>query len=263
MLTEEDKNCGIYKITSPTGKIYIGQSANIRNRKRHYKNLGCKKQRRLYHSLEKYGFENHQFDIIEYCLVEDLNCSERFWQDEFDVIGQNGLNCILQECGEKRKIWSDEMRKNHSDSMKGEKSHRFGKKQSEETIRKRTQNMKGEKHPMYGKKHKEESIQKMKDSSKGQVHTVESIQKRSGENHPFYGKKGVESLNYGKKHPNRKKTDEMNGSKNPNAKKVINIETGIIYGCVEEVSTITHLSLSHLYKCLNGQRLNKTNFKYL
>lgn len=81
---------GIYKITSPTGKIYIGQSVNLKRRFRDYKKLTnkIKNQRKLYRSFLKHGVENHQFDIIEYCSEEELNCSERFWQDEFDVIGK-------------------------------------------------------------------------------------------------------------------------------------------------------------------------------
>ena len=48
---------GIYKITSPTNKIYIGQSTNIENRwNDYYKMIRCKRQTRLYNSLKKYGF---------------------------------------------------------------------------------------------------------------------------------------------------------------------------------------------------------------
>ena len=77
-----DKNCGIYKITSPSGNIYIGQSVNIKRRWRNYRTRIKQAQKALAKSFEKYGVENHQFDIIEYCSKEDLNCSERFWQDE-------------------------------------------------------------------------------------------------------------------------------------------------------------------------------------
>ena len=95
----KNKNCGIYKITSPTGKVYIGQSKNIKRRFLEYeKIIRVEKQVILYKSFKKYGWENHQFDIIEYCTEENLNCSERFWQDEFDVLGKNGLNCILTKC---------------------------------------------------------------------------------------------------------------------------------------------------------------------
>ena len=52
---------GIYKITSPTNKIYIGQSIDIENRFTKYKSLDCKNQVRLYNSLKKYGFDKHKF----------------------------------------------------------------------------------------------------------------------------------------------------------------------------------------------------------
>lgn len=113
-VVELNKNCGIYKITSPVGKVYIGQSSDIKNRFKVYQRLSCKQQVKLYNSLKKYGVENHQFDIIEYCSEEDLNCSERFWQDEFGGICKNTLNCLLQECGEERRTHGEESRRKMS-----------------------------------------------------------------------------------------------------------------------------------------------------
>ena len=85
--------CGIYKITNPNGKIYIGQAKDIDYRWLDYKRLACKKQIKLYGSLNKYGVENHIFEVIEECLELDLNYRERFWQDEFDVLNrEKGLN---------------------------------------------------------------------------------------------------------------------------------------------------------------------------
>lgn len=55
---------GIYKITSPSNKIYIGQSRDIINRKYRYKSGNVSRQRMLYASLKKYGWENHKFEII-------------------------------------------------------------------------------------------------------------------------------------------------------------------------------------------------------
>jgi len=55
---------GIYKITNPTGKVYIGQSWNINKRKVFYSNLLCKRQVKIYNSLKKYGWENHKFEIV-------------------------------------------------------------------------------------------------------------------------------------------------------------------------------------------------------
>jgi group I intron endonuclease len=59
---------GIYKIISPTNKIYIGQSIDIEKRWISYKqnnNYQC--QTRLKKSIEKYGIDQHQFIILEEC----------------------------------------------------------------------------------------------------------------------------------------------------------------------------------------------------
>ena len=62
---------GIYKITSPNGRIYVGQSKNIEKRIKCYKSLNCKGQKLLYRSLLKYGVDKHKFEII-------IECSELF-----------------------------------------------------------------------------------------------------------------------------------------------------------------------------------------
>ena len=64
---------GIYKITSPRGKVYIGQSRCVRSRFTAYERVhqSIKSQVRLYSSLKKYGIGNHIFEIIEECLFEE------------------------------------------------------------------------------------------------------------------------------------------------------------------------------------------------
>lgn len=66
----------IYKIISPSNKIYIGQTINYKERIKRYKNLNCKKQLKLYNSLKKYGYENHKFEILEECNREELHKKE-------------------------------------------------------------------------------------------------------------------------------------------------------------------------------------------
>jgi hypothetical protein len=106
--------CGIYKITSPSGRVYIGQSKDVfRLRVRNYKKETCHSQPLLERSLKKYGWENHTFEIIEECEVEDLNCRERHWQDFYDVLN-GGLNCVLQECGELKYKLSENTKNNIS-----------------------------------------------------------------------------------------------------------------------------------------------------
>lgn len=55
----------IYKMTSPSGKVYIGQTISIDVRKSKYRKLNCKGQHKIYNSLLKYGYDNHNFEIIE------------------------------------------------------------------------------------------------------------------------------------------------------------------------------------------------------
>lgn len=71
---------GIYKITNPKGRIYIGSSKNIPYRWEHYyKRLNCKKQVKLFNSFLKYGYENHTFEVIEECTIDVLLKRENYY----------------------------------------------------------------------------------------------------------------------------------------------------------------------------------------
>ncbi len=65
--------CGIYKIISPSDKVYIGQSINVRKRFWMYKKMYCNSQSKLYSSFVSHGVENHIFEIIHICKREELN----------------------------------------------------------------------------------------------------------------------------------------------------------------------------------------------
>jgi len=93
-------NIGIYKITSPSGKIYIGQSVDIKRRRNQYKNLNgnIKSQTILYRSLLKYGFDAHTFDIIEECPESYLDELEIWWKMFYGIqCVENGLNCSYND----------------------------------------------------------------------------------------------------------------------------------------------------------------------
>jgi len=179
---EEEKICGIYKITSPSGKIYIGESLHIERRWEDYKYSKAKGQPRLRNSFSKYGVNNHTFEIIEKCEFDDLLCRERYWQDEFDVIGKDGLNCVLQKCGDKKRVvddetmvkirdslkgrvFSEEHKSKISEALKGENNGMFGK--TGELNPAFGKGLTGELNPWYGKKHSDESKQKMSAAKKG------------------------------------------------------------------------------------------------
>jgi len=52
---------GIYKITNPKGRVYIGQSINIEKRLSNYKKFNCKSQPKLHLSFVKYLYHNIYF----------------------------------------------------------------------------------------------------------------------------------------------------------------------------------------------------------
>lgn len=108
---------GIYKITNPKGRIYIGQSVNIERRWTDYNNIKHRTQPKLKNSIEKYGIENHIFEIIEECLEEQLNIRERYWQDYFNVL-EKGLNCRLTQTEDKSGKDSQYTIQRKSDSLK-------------------------------------------------------------------------------------------------------------------------------------------------
>jgi group I intron endonuclease len=84
---------GIYKITSPSKKVYIGQSRNIKKRWNDY-SVHKKKQKdqtAIFYSLKKYGKENHVFEVIEECSLEELNEREIYYIEKYDSVN-NGLN---------------------------------------------------------------------------------------------------------------------------------------------------------------------------
>jgi group I intron endonuclease len=109
---------GIYKITSPSGKVYIGQSVDIERRLESYKQGQVKTQTKLLHSFEKYGFSLHSFEIIEDCIEKDLNTRERYWQDFYNVLNE-GLNCRLTESYDKSGHLSSEVKQKISLTKKG------------------------------------------------------------------------------------------------------------------------------------------------
>jgi group I intron endonuclease len=75
---------GIYKITSPSNKVYIGQSTNIQNRLKHYsKSYKIGTNINLYYSIKKYGWNAFKKEIIEECDITLLNVREAHYKQKF------------------------------------------------------------------------------------------------------------------------------------------------------------------------------------
>lgn len=111
---------GIYKITNPKGKVYIGQSVNINKRFKTYRSLNknVQAQVKLYRSFKKYGLDKHVFEIVVECDIDRLNELERYYQDIYQVL-TSGLNLNLVNTDTKKKIISKEVRIKISNSTKG------------------------------------------------------------------------------------------------------------------------------------------------
>lgn len=113
-----EKICGIYKITSPTGKIYIGQSRHILRRWREYKALRLAGQVKLYRSFKKHGVENHAFEILEECAINNLNSLEKYYVDLFSTFNtEHGLN--LRDGGGASGLVSNETKIKIGNSTRG------------------------------------------------------------------------------------------------------------------------------------------------
>ena len=87
---------GIYKITSPTNRVYIGQSVNVEKRFNSYIRMYVKNQgqTKLHRSFLKHGVENHKFELVCECIESELNNYERYYQELYSCLN-NGLNCKL------------------------------------------------------------------------------------------------------------------------------------------------------------------------
>jgi len=214
MIKRKNIICGIYKITSPSGKIYIGQSVNINDRFRKYKRYDCEDQQALFNSFKKHGVENHNFEIIHICDINELNDLEIHYSNLFNSTNKySGLNIRL--CGGAKGLHSEETKKKiglaHKGKIVSEKTkqilrdinkgkhdgknnNNYGKKMSEElkakllsirigsvaseeTRKKQSESHIGENNHFFNKKHTPESIEKIRNAKKGKPSKIKGILK--------------------------------------------------------------------------------------
>lgn len=112
----------VYKITSPSGRIYIGSSnlKKIETRWIHYKKMTCYNQVRLLNSLKKYGYDNHILEVIWEGDASEMYKMESFYGVQFNVLDQKtGLNCCLPKIGDIPYTISEETRLKQSLSHLG------------------------------------------------------------------------------------------------------------------------------------------------
>ena len=125
---------GIYRITSPSGKIYIGQSRNIYKRWGQYRGKFVG-QLKLANSFKKYGVNNHLFEIIHFLPIdiskEVIDGYENLYIIQYKEVGFVLMNGTLGGGSP-----SEDVRKRISQKLKGTK-------QPQEVIDKRTAVLRG------------------------------------------------------------------------------------------------------------------------
>jgi group I intron endonuclease len=224
---------GIYKITSPNGKIYIGQSVNIERRFIKYKHISSyKNQIKLKKSFLKYGVDNHTFEIVEECELCLLNDRERYWQDFYNVL-KFGLNCKLTKSSDKSGKLSDEIKSKIGASNKIANKGKKVNKNHIENLR---------------------IINKGKRKPKGFSQNLSN--NRKGIKNPMYGKKISESSR-------KLQIEKISAEFNYLSKIILNTQTGIFYHGLTEASKSANISKSYLHINITKNKKNKTNFIYV
>lgn len=266
-----DKLTGIYKVVTPSGYIYIGQSRNMLERFKHHK----KPSSPLGRSILKYGIEGHMFYLIHRLPnsvdQKELDCYEKFYiklcQDSGCVVlnltngGLNGTPVQIVKDKIRNKILgtvaSEETRKKLSTAKKGKPSPLKGRKLSKERIEQIRQYG-------IGRKHSEETKNKMSAWHKGKPKSdfVKQAVAESNKNRELkkkgYLKKDlpkVVKITKGVPHPNQR------GFDNGNARVVMHTEYGV-FVTLREASIMYGKSEQQLWMELNGRRINKSKFVY-
>lgn len=234
---------GIYKITSPSNKIYIGQSVDIKKRFYNYKSLSCKSQTILHNSFNKYGVYNHQFDVVEECPIHLLNERERYWQDYYDVVGEKGLNCLLTKTEDK----SGKLSKKTIDKIK---KNRKGIPSKFKDSASRGLNISKS---LTGKKLSEEHKKSLSLAQTGLKRSAESIKKSAD------SRRGLKFDDHFKEGIRKRQT----GKTNSFAKIVLNTETGIFYETAIEAAASIGWTYNRMNHYMNGRTKKKLPFIYV
>jgi group I intron endonuclease len=153
---------GVYCLTFPNGKRYVGRSVGklgIKHRWKAYQNVNCKTQTKLYRALKKYGPENVKFEV----LVE-TDDKDRADKIEIQLIAlwnltniKYGYNICAGGGGHiGSKYW---LGRHHSEESKNKisNSHKGKKKSAEHLIKHAA--------AMRGKYVSEETRQKLRDAT--------------------------------------------------------------------------------------------------
>ena len=220
-IMDKFKNCGVYEIKNLiNGKRYVGSSVNLLSRKfEHFKSLKNNSHHsdHLQKAYNRYGQNNFLFVVIEYINdVNVLRIREQYWIDKLNVCNSKfGYNIALKAT-----------------------APMFGRKHSEETKLRLSKIRKG-------RKFTEEHKQKISNKLKGRKRPKEVCQKLS----LIRKSKPLSILQ--RRHLDRINANQR-GENNPNAKKVVCLQTRKIYGSIRTASMETGLDYGYIFGVLHS-----------
>ena len=164
----------IYKITSPTGKIYIGQTTRLNDRISKYRTCSyIKEQRILYNSIKKHSWDNHNFEILTEAPQDTLSELEIKYIKEYNSFhyeNPNGMNLTRGGEGSLGRKDTPETIQKRINSIKGSK-------RTEETKRLMSFIKKGKPSNSKGVPCSEQRKQKIGQANKGRIRDKSIIEK--------------------------------------------------------------------------------------
>lgn len=191
-------------ITSPTGRIYVGSTVNIKQRWNSYKQYKCKDQPKIYNSLIKYKAENHIFEVVWEGSVFEMYKYETLIGWGFNVLESENLNLTLPQLGNIYSCVSQETKNKIGKFHKGKILSEETKnkiKISKENITQETRNKMSE--SAKGKIVTNEVRENMRLGQTGKKHTLETKKKMSlwqiGKKHSQITKNKISEAHKGKK----------------------------------------------------------------
>lgn len=250
-MPSENNFCVYLHINKINLKKYVGitsQAPEVRWGKN-----GCKyiDSPRFYNAILKYGWDNFEHVILVRNISEfAAQFYEKFLIKKFNLQDDRyGYN--IKEGGQGGQIQEET-------KIKIGNANR-GRKASPETRKKLSESHKG-------RKHTKEEREKISKANKGKKKSEEWVKKRiglkAGKNHPLYGKHPSEETLQKRKASMKKYYSENPFPIEPLRKKVILIETNVIYDSIENAAKLNNIVRSSISECCSGKRKTAGGFHW-
>jgi group I intron endonuclease len=224
------KDYSVYCFTNKiNNKKYIGLTCDVKRRYKQHKS-GNSRAVVFCLAIKKYGFDSFDFEILKTNLT--LNEAKDFERDKIST-----LNTMVPS--------------GYNRTEGGDSSVRHTKETIEKIIEKNRVWRLNNGCSMKGKKHSEETKKMLREAA------LKRTNMPSGPQHWNYGKKHKESTK-------EKMSIKQSLGNNGFAKKVVDLNTNIVYSCINEAKLVYSISHSLVSMICSGKRKsNKYKFVYL